>query len=118
MTGTSRRRRKPKRGKPNVLLEFLPEVDGTAWGPCMKALPSDRHRAFVLALYEIPRGHGAQVKAAKMSGFGSSTSSAQSWAAIASRLAHDEKILLAMREEDERRIRASAPRAIKALAHL
>jgi hypothetical protein len=115
---TARRRRKPKRGKPNTLPEPLPEVDGAEWGPCMKALTSDRHRAFVIALYEIPRGHGAQVKAAKMAGFGTTASSPQSWAAIASRLAHDEKILLAMREEDERRIRASAPRAIRALAHL
>jgi hypothetical protein len=113
-----RRRKKFRRGKPNTLPEPLPDVDGAQWGPKMKALPSDRHRAFVLALYEIPRGHGAQVKAAHRAGFGTSTSSPQSMAAIASMLAHDERILEAMREEDERRIRASAPRAIRALAHL
>jgi hypothetical protein len=117
-TATGRRRRKRKQGKPNTLPEPLPEVDGAEWGPCMKALKIERHRAFVLALYEIPRGHGSQVRAAKMAGFGTTTSSPQSWAAIASQLAHDEKILMAMREEDERRIRASAPRAIRALAHL
>ncbi len=121
-TTTGRRRRKPRRGKSNELsadvVAALAPGDGAEWGPAMKALPSDRHRVFVLSLYEVPRGYGAQVKAAKMAGFGTSTTSAKSWSVIASRLAHDEKILAAMREEDERRIRASAPRAIRALAHL
>jgi phage terminase small subunit len=93
-------------------------ADGVTWGPAMRALPSDRHRAFVLALYQVKPGHGAHVKAAKLAGFGSSTSSAKSWSVIASRLAHDEKIQEAMREEDEKRIRASAPRAVRALGHL
>ena len=84
----------------------------------MKALPSDKHRMFVLALYQILPGYGAHVKAAKMAGFGTETSSAKSWSVIASRLAHDEKILAAIREEDEKRIRASAPRAINALTRL
>ena len=109
---------KRARGKPNDLSEPLPVVDGTEWGPAMKALPSDRHRAFVLALYQIKPGYGAHVAAAKMSGFGTATSSAKSWSVIASRLSHDEKILAAMREEDEKRIRASAPRAITALSRL
>jgi phage terminase small subunit len=113
-------RRRRKRGKRvmNTLAEPLPVVEGTEWGPCMKALASDRHRAFVLALYEVPLGYGAQVKAAKRAGFGTSTSSAKSWSVIASRLAHDEKIQLAIREEGEKRIRASAPRALRALGRL
>jgi nucleotide-binding universal stress UspA family protein len=122
MTDKLKRRRKPKRGKPNALsadvMAALAPGDGADWGPKMKALPSDRHRIFVLSLYQIPRGHGAQVKAAKMAGFGTATTSANSWSVIASRLAHDDKILEALREEDERRIRASAPRAIRALEHL
>jgi hypothetical protein len=81
----------------------------------MAALRSDRHRAFVLALYQVPPGYGAHVKAAKLAGFGTSTSSAKSWSVIATRLAHDEKILAALHEEDQKRIRASAPRAIRAL---
>jgi phage terminase small subunit len=105
-------------GKLNTLPEALPVVDGTEWGPAMAALPSDRHRAFVLALYSIKPGHGAHVKAAKMAGFGSATSSAHSWAVIGSRLSHDEKILAAIHEEDQRRIRSSAPRAIRALQNL
>jgi hypothetical protein len=123
MTATKpARRRKGKRGKPNQLsadvVAALAPSDGAAFGPKMTALPTDRHRMFVLSLYEIPRGYGAHVKAAKMAGFGTATTSAKSWSVIASRLAHDDKILEAMREEDERRIRASAPRAIRALAHL
>jgi hypothetical protein len=111
------------RGIPNKLDPALAEAiahppDGTEWGPAMRALPSDRHRAFVLALYQIKPGYGAHVKAAKMAGFGTSTSSAKSWSVIASQLAHDERVLEATREEDEKRIRASAPRAVRALAHL
>jgi phage terminase small subunit len=105
------------RGKRRELAP-LPVVDATEWGPHMKALASDKHRMFVLALYQIKPGYGAHVKAAKMAGFGTETSSAKSWSVIASRLAHDEKILAAMREEDEKRIRASAPRAINALSRL
>jgi phage terminase small subunit len=81
----------------------------------MKALKSDRHRMFVLALYQIPSGYGANVKAAKLAGFGTKTSSAKSWSVIATRLAHSEDILAALHEEDQKRIRASAPRAIRAL---
>ena len=44
------RRRRGQQGKLNTLPEPMPVVDGTSWGPAMAALPSDRHRAFVLAL--------------------------------------------------------------------
>ena len=84
----------------------------------MKALPSDRHRAFVLSLYQIKPGHGAHVTAAKLAGFGTSTTSPQSWSVIASRLAHDERILAAIYEQDQVHIRASAPRAVRALGNL
>jgi phage terminase small subunit len=84
----------------------------------MAALLSDRHRAFVLALYQVKPGYGAHVKAAKLAGFGTSTSSAKSWSVIASRLAHDSAIQAALHEEDQRRIRAAAPRAVRALAGL
>lgn len=102
----------------NTLAEPLPEVDGTEWGEAMKALPSDRHRRFVLALYQVKPGHGAQVRAAKLAGFGTPTSSASSWSTIASRLAHDPRIQAALAEEDQKRLRASAPRAVRALSHL
>ena len=121
--GSRKRRRKQRKG---VLNQLDPETAaalasndiGAEWGPAMKALPSDRHRAFVLALYQIKPGYGAHVKAAKLAGFGTSTTSAKSWSTIGARLAHEERILAALFEEDQKRIRASAPRAIRALQHL
>jgi hypothetical protein len=87
-------------------------------GPAMLALPTERHRMFVRALYQVKPGHGANVKAAKLAGFGCPTSTPQSMATIGSRLAHDERVLAAIREEDEKRIRSSAPRALSALSAL
>jgi hypothetical protein len=87
-------------------------------GPAMLALPTDRHRDFVRALYQVKPGHGANVKAARLAGFGTPSSSPQSMATISSRLAHDERVLAAIAEEDSKRIRASAPRAISALSRL
>ena len=98
-------------------LEPLEPIDAKD-GPAMLALPTDRHRAFVRALYMVRPGWGASVKAAKQAGFGTPTSSAQSWATIASRLRHDERILAAIAEEDQKYIRSSAPRALNALARL
>ena len=95
-------------------LEPLDAIDG----PKMQALPSDRHRTFVRALYQVKPGHGANSKAARLAGFGTPNSSAQSIASIASRLAHDERVLEAIAEEDQKRIRASAPRAVSALSRL
>jgi hypothetical protein len=112
------RRKRRRQGKPNKLAEPLTMVEGTEWGPAMKALSSDRHRAFVMALYRVPPGHGAHVRAARLAGFGTTTSSPGSWSSLAWRLAHDGKILAALHEEDQKRIRASAPRAVRALAHL
>ena len=113
MTSTLAKR---PRGKRRELAPLEP-VDAQD-GEKMKALPSDRHRAFVRALYQVKPGHGANVKAAKLAGFGSPTSTAGSMATIASRLAHDERVLAAIAEEDSKRIRASAPRAINALSRL
>jgi hypothetical protein len=108
----AKRKRAPRRE-----LEPLEPIDAKD-GPKMLALPSDRHRAFVRALYTVRPGHGAAVKAAKVAGFGTAESSPQSMATIASRLKHDERILEAIEEEDKKYIRASAPRAISALSRL
>jgi hypothetical protein len=111
---TPRTKRRPGKRRELAPLEAIDAVDG----PKMKALPTDRHRAFVRALYDVRPGFGAQVKAAKASGWGCENSTPQSMSVIASRLAHDERVLEAIREEDEKRIRASAPRAIRALSSL
>lgn len=117
-TKPKKRRKKGRKGQPNALQIDITPTDGAEWGPAMKALRTDKHRAFVLALYQVKPGYGAHVKAAKLAGFGTSTSSAQSWSVIATRLAGDDKIQAAMYEEDQRRLRATAPRAISALGRL
>jgi hypothetical protein len=112
-TASPRKRPKAKRRE----LAPLEPVDAKD-GPKMLALPTDRHRAFVRALYTVRAGHGARVKAAKLAGFGTPTSTPQSMATIASRLSHDERVLEAIAEEDQKFIRSSAPRAMGALSRL
>jgi hypothetical protein len=113
MKPATRKRPKGKRR------ELAPLEDiGTQDGPKMKALPNDRWRAFVLALYEVRAGHGARVKAAKLAGFGCETSTPQTMCNIANRLMHDERILEAINEVDGKRIRGIAPRGVRALEHL
>lgn len=87
-------------------------------GPAMKALPTDRHREFVRALYRVKPGHGAQVMAARMAGWGRPSTTPKAMAVYASRLIHDPRVQAALYEEDQKRIRATAPRAIRALAAL
>ena len=107
---------KQKRGKRRELAPLEP-VDAQD-GPAMKALPTDRHRAFVRAMYQVKPGHGAAVRAAKLAGFGTPTSTPQSMATIASRLTHDQRVQEAFAEHDQLYIRASAPRAIRSLLSL
>jgi len=107
---------KRKRAKRRELAPLEP-IDAQD-GPKMKALPSDRHRAFVRAMYQVKPGHGAAVRAAKLAGFGTPESSPQSMATIASRLTHDQRVQEAFAEEDQLYIRASAPRAIRSLSAL
>jgi hypothetical protein len=118
-----KKRRKPrKRGRANGLTPDLAEQMAEKlgeWGPDMRALPDDRWRAFVVAMFETKPGHGAPVRAAKMAGFGTTTSSPASWAAIASRLIHDDRVQAAMHEHGKKALRGSLmPQAFSALNHL
>lgn len=88
---------------------------GAELGPAMTALPNDRWRMFVVALYSVKPGRGAYIRAARIAGFGTPTSSPKSLKVIAHRLAHDPRTQAAIREEDQHRLRASAPGAIAAL---
>src|SRR5258708_1293841 len=114
MMSTAPRKQPKDKRRELAPLDPIDAIDG----PMMKALPTDRHRGFVRALYQVKPGFGAQSKAAKLSGWGQPLSSSASMATIASRLMHDERILAAIHEEDQKRIRASAPRAISALSAL
>jgi hypothetical protein len=117
MTNAMTQRHQRKKPGKRRELPPMPDIDAVD-GPKMAGLPSDRHRAFVRALYEVPPGFGFGVKAAKMSGWGCETSTAHCMAVIASKLMHDERVLEAIHEEDRKRIRASAPRAIRALSDI
>lgn len=117
MTTTTRKRTKDQRRDVVPSADVVDVVD-VKDGAAMLALPTDRHRDFVRALYQVKPGHGSGVKAAKLAGFGTSSSSAQSMATIASRLLHDERVQQAIAEEDQKRIRGTAPRAISALQRL
>jgi len=61
----------------------------------MRAL-TEKQRAFVLALLELPGGRGHQTEAARLAGY--SEESASSLRVQASRLAHDEKVQAAIKE--------------------
>ena len=116
----TKQRRKPgvpNKLNPSVAAALADSDTGAQWGPCMKAL-SDRQKAFVLALYQLPPGYGVNVRAAKMAGYGTDRTTWKCWSVIGSRVAHDEKVLAAIAEEDKKRIRASAPRAVRALQNL
>jgi hypothetical protein len=111
------RGQKTRPGKPLPVPPLPEEFANVKWGPAMRAL-SDRGRAFVLALFSVAPGFGAAVRAAQEACYGTTTSTPQSMASIASGLMHDEKILAAVREHSERYIKNSAPRALTALMNL
>ena len=112
MTETSKGQKSTRRTV--AVIEPVDAIDG----PKMCALPTDRHRAFVRALYQVKPGHGSASKAARLAQFGTPNSPAQSIASIASRLMHDERVLEAIHEMDQKMIRGVAPRAIGALSRL
>ena len=63
-------------------IEGLPD-----WGPAMRALDNDKHRAFVCALFDAPGGAKGQLYlCTKAAGFGTATSSRKSLSVIAQRL--------------------------------
>jgi hypothetical protein len=87
-------------------------------GPAMRALPSNKWRAFVeWYLLEKP-GHGAQTAAARRAGFGTGRTTPLNMARIASRLMRDSRIIAALSEESRKIVRGGAPEAAKALLAL
>src|SRR5690349_3017404 len=79
-------------------------------GPKMKAL-NDRQQAFVVAL--LTQGTRNYAAAARTAGYQGEESGALR--VSAHRLAHDERILAALREETERRMQASIGMAAEVL---
>lgn len=86
-------------------------------GPAMKALPSDRMRAFVIACNQ-PSSDGSvnYSQAARNAGYSDTTPG--SIGVQAHRLAHDERIQAAMLEEAQRRMGAALPLATAAVVQI
>lgn len=112
------RRRQGKPRKPLIVATLPP---GAKWGPAMSRL-SDKERAFVIAMCEVPASRGGRqggaAMAADLSGFGTVTSSRESLQVIGSRLCSDERIQRAIAEECRRRVKAIGPAAVKAVEAL
>ncbi len=81
--------------------------DGGKLGPKMAALPTDRMRAFVLAL--LVQGTRDYTKAYRAAGY---TGTAGALCVGASRLAHDKRIQAALHEEGACRFTALLPMAL------
>ena len=93
-------------------------------GPNMLALPNDRWRAFVVALYDedAPRkgeGEGLLVYAARKAGFGTATSSPKSLGVQANRICYDERTQKAIAEYSIAVVRSGlAPEVVRAIRNV
>lgn len=83
------------------------------FGPAMKAL-NHRQQLFVIAVLEL--GSTNYTRAAMMAGYEQKTP--EGMRVTAHRLAHTEKVILALNEEAKRRLMASAPMAISELVKI
>jgi hypothetical protein len=91
------------------------------YGPRMKALDNDRQRQFVVGLFSAPpKGRGQHIWAARFAGYGKAdgTSSNKVLGVIAARLLADQRVIEAVQEESQRRLRLLPPVAIQALEKL
>jgi hypothetical protein len=91
------------------------------YGPKMRALDNDRQRQFVVGLFSAPpKGRGQHIWAARFAGYGKAdgTSSNKVLGVIAARLLADQRLIDAVQEESQRRLRLLPPVAIQALEKL
>lgn len=94
---------------------ILDDGDIADMGPEMAALPNDKWRAFVLAMFQVAPGRGSLTASARLAGFGTAESTPQTMAVIAHRIAHDPRTLAAIKAEGWKRIHVGSPDAINAL---
>jgi phage terminase small subunit len=94
------------------------EREAVEYGPAMRALKTDRQRAFVSALFDAPRKEGRIIWAARVAGYGTPESTNKSLSVIGSRLNVSDAIQAAIAEESQRRLRSLSPTAIQALENL
>jgi hypothetical protein len=96
----------------------MTEQPDSEWGPAMLALPNDRQRSFVIALFMAPKKRGASIYAAQVAGYGTEKSSRKSFGVMAARLMADERVQAAISEESRKRLRGLAPSAVAAIERL
>ena len=82
-------------------------------GAAMRALPNDRWRAACEYFVADPKRNGAQVRAARRSGFGSPNSTPLNMARYSSRIFRDERMIAAVEEEMRKVRRLVAPDAAR-----
>jgi hypothetical protein len=90
------------------------------WGQLsaeMRALPNDEWRRFTLELVTGAPGWGRYSNAARAAGFGKH-STPTNLAKIAWRMAHDDRVILAVASESRRLLRGGHPEAIHALLNM
>ena len=97
-----------------------PDVDEPPqWGPRMLALPNDRWRAFVMALYDAdaPRKNdGLLLYAIRKAGFGTPTSTSKAMGVQAHRICYDERTQKAIAEYSIAVVRGGlAPDVVKGI---
>ncbi len=88
------------------------------FGPAMQALPTDKQRRFVMALYdeEAPaKGDGLLIYAARAAGYGTATSTDKALSVMANRVVHDPRTRAAIAEYSHAVVRTLPPEAVKAL---
>jgi hypothetical protein len=97
-------------------------IDLPEWGPKMLALPNDRWRNFVAALFddEAPRkGDGLLLFAARKVGIGTPTSTAKSLGVQADRICYDKRTQEAIAEYSIAAVRSGlAPDVVKGIRNV
>jgi hypothetical protein len=102
-------------------------TNGTAlelpeYGPAMLALPNDKQRAFVAALFneDAPRkGDGLLIYAAREAQYGTATSSTKSLSVIANRIVHNERTQKAINEYAITAVRTGlAPEVVRSIKNV
>ena len=98
----------------------LDTIDPPESGPKMLALPNDRWRNFVVALFdEDAPQHGRLLYAIRKAGFGTPTSSTKSLSVQANRIRHDERTKAAVAEYSIAAVRSGlAPDVVRGIRNV
>jgi hypothetical protein len=100
----------------------MTNTDLPEWGPKMLALPNDRWRNFVMALYdeEAPRKNdGLLLYAIRKAGFGTPTSTTKAMSVQADRVCYDERTQRAIAEYSIAVVRAGlAPDVVRGIRNV